>query len=108
MPRKKLIQTANICLSCTKYVISEGLFLWIYNSAYEWSRNMQRYSIVDKSENWNMEWWLVPLVFSLLLCWIYALMYNTEVWRHQIFIFAFQHFHDHSYHVSVEHDEKPL
>ena len=29
---------------------------------------------------------------------------STEVWRHQIFIFAFQHFHDN---ISVEHDEKP-
>ena len=29
---------------------------------------------------------------------------STEVWRHQIFFFAFQHFHDN---ISVEHDEKP-
>ena len=27
--KKKLIQTANIWLSCTKYVISAGLLYWI-------------------------------------------------------------------------------
>ena len=29
---------------------------------------------------------------------------GTEVWRHQISVFAFQYFHGH---ISVEHDEKP-
>ena len=29
MPGEKLIQTANIWLSCTKYVISAGLLWWI-------------------------------------------------------------------------------
>ena len=34
----------------------------------------------------------------------YKLILSTEVWRHQIFSFAFQHFHDN---IFVEHEEKP-
>ena len=39
--------------------------------------------------------------------WCFRMIYHrvrTEVWHHQIFVFAFQHFHDH---ISVKHDEKP-
>ena len=61
MPGEKLIQTANIWLSCTKYFISAGLLWWI-SSVHRWGLWTVKISAsVKKSANWNMESWLVPL-----------------------------------------------
>ena len=47
MPGEKLIQTANIWLSCTKYVISAGLLWWI-SLVYRRVSKLQKYQQVRK------------------------------------------------------------
>ena len=61
MPGEKLIQTANIWLSCTNYVISAGLLWWISLVHRRGLKTAKISASVEKSENWNMESWLVPL-----------------------------------------------
>ena len=55
MPGEKLIQIANIWLSCTNYVISAGLLWWI-SSAHRRVSKLQKYQQVWKKvkiEIWN-------------------------------------------------------
>ena len=61
MPGEKLIQTANIWLSCTKYVIFAGLLWWISSVHRRVLSTAKIEASVEKSENWNLESWLVPL-----------------------------------------------
>ena len=61
MPGEKLIKTANIWLSCTNYVISAGLLWWIILVHMRGLETPKISAIVEKSENLNMESWLVPL-----------------------------------------------
>ena len=61
MPGEKLIQTANIWLSCTKYDISAGLLWWICLVHRRGLLNAKISASVEKSENRNMGLWLVPL-----------------------------------------------
>ena len=62
MPGEKLIQTVNIWLSCTKYVISAGLLWWISLVHRRGLSSANISASVEKSENLNMESWLVPLI----------------------------------------------
>ena len=48
MPGEKLIQTANIWLSCTNYAISAGLFWWISLVLIEGVSKLQKYQQVWK------------------------------------------------------------
>ena len=89
MPGEKLIQTANIWLSCTNYDISSGLLWWI--SLVHW-RGLQTAKIlasVEKSENWNMESWLGPLrlkhlkhlqLINMNLLWLSS-VYHVVKWN---------------------------
>ena len=65
MPGKKLIKTANISLSFTKYVISAGLLWWISLVYIEVSK-LQKYQQVCKKWNLNIELWPAPLKFNNL------------------------------------------
>ena len=56
MPGEKLIQTANIWLSCTKYIISAGLLWWISLVHIGRVSKLQKYQQVLKKvkiEIWN-------------------------------------------------------
>ena len=64
MPGEKLIQSANIWLSCTNYAISAGLLWWIILVHRRGLQTAKISASVEKSENWNMESWLVPLMVT--------------------------------------------
>ena len=51
MPGEKLIQTANIWLSCTNYVISAGLLWWISLVHRRGLKTAKTSASVEKSEN---------------------------------------------------------
>ena len=51
MPGEKLIQTANIWLSCTNYVISEGLLCWISLVHRRGLKTAEISASVEKSEH---------------------------------------------------------
>ena len=51
MPGEKLIQTANIWLSCTKYAISAGLLWWISLVHRRGLLTAKISASVEKSEN---------------------------------------------------------
>ena len=76
MPGEKLIQTANIGLSCTNYVISAGLHWWISSVHIERVSKLQKYQQVWKKvkiEIWNRTFnmssvnWVSPLVSTYVL-----------------------------------------
>ena len=54
MPGEKLIQTANIWLSCTKYAISAGLLWWI---SLEHRRGLYTAKISASVEKVKIEIW---------------------------------------------------
>ena len=51
MPGEKLIQTANIWLSCTNYDISAGLLWWIRLVHWRGLKSAKISANVEKSEN---------------------------------------------------------
>ena len=67
MPQEKLIQTANIWLSCTECVISAGLLWWIslvHKRAVKLKKKKK--NKYGKSESWNMKSWQAPLIWTKL------------------------------------------
>ena len=80
MPSEKLIQTANIQLSCTDYVISAGLLWWISLVHRKGLYTAKISASEEKSENRNMESWLEPLMLSC--------RENIQVFRLHFFSFV--------------------
>ena len=88
MPSEKLIKSANIWLSWTKYVISAGLLRWmsLIHRRGLWTAKIS--PNVEKSKIWNMESWLVPFntVQHSTIMWLiymqqHALAYAAVNWH---------------------------
>ena len=63
MPGEKLIQTANIWLSCTNYVISAGLLWWIGLVQRRGLKTVKISASVEKK--WKLKYGIVASAFKL-------------------------------------------
>ena len=85
MPGEKLIQSANIWLFCTNYVISEGLLWWIKFSTQKGSQNCK--NISKGGKKWKLKYGIVASTFNIkvfqvfqgMIFFYHLLFYNPDI-----------------------------